>query len=158
LSAQVLNAWLPLLRSHAELTRAMNATLISEHGLTLNDYDVLVQLADAPGRVLRRVDLADRVVLSASGITRLLEGLERAGYVCKRSCDADARVTYAMLTDAGYAKLLEASKTHHGDIERLFTEHFTAEELDTLGALLNRLVCPAARAAEAAQADPAAVA
>jgi DNA-binding MarR family transcriptional regulator len=108
--------------------------------------------------VLRRVDLADRVVLSASGITRLLEGLERAGYVCKRSCESDARVTYAMLTDAGYEKLLEASKTHHGDIERLFTEHFSAEELETLAGLLNRLVCPAARAAQAAEAGSAAVA
>jgi DNA-binding MarR family transcriptional regulator len=130
----------------------MNATLIAEHGLTLNDYDVLVQLADAPGRVLRRVDLADRVVLSASGITRLLEGLERAGYVCKRSCSSDARVTYAMLTDAGHEKLVEASRTHHADIERLFTEHFSEQELATLGALLGRLVCPAARAAAAATA------
>ena len=127
----------------------MNATLIAEHGLTLNDYDVLVQLADAPGRVLRRVDLADRVVLSASGITRLLEGLERAGYVCKRSCSSDARVTYAMLTDAGHEKLVEASRTHHADIERLFTEHFSEQELATLGTLLGRLVCPAARAAAA---------
>jgi len=158
LSPQVLKAWLPLLRSHAELTRAMNATLSSNHGLTLNDYDVLVQLADAPGRVLRRVDLADRVVLSASGITRLLEGLERAGYVCKRSCDSDARVTYAMLTDAGYEKLREASRTHHADIERLFTEHYSAEELETLGNLLNRLICPAAHAAAAADAGAASVA
>ena len=109
LSPQVLSAWLGLLRSHAELTRAMNAQLIAEHGITLNDYDVMVNLAEAPGGVLRRVDLADRVLLTASGITRLLEGLERAGWVCKRACDADARVTYAVLTDAGYEKLKEAS-------------------------------------------------
>ena len=75
LQPQVLSAWIGLLRSHAELTRKMNAQLIAEHGLTLNDYDVLVTLADAPERALRRVDLADRVVLSASGITRLLENL-----------------------------------------------------------------------------------
>jgi DNA-binding MarR family transcriptional regulator len=148
-----LHAWLPLLRSHAELTRAMNATLIAEHGLTLNDYDVLVQLANAPERVLRRVDLADRVVLSASGITRLLEGLERAGYVCKKSCEADARVTYAMLTDAGHQKLMEAARTHHADIERLFTEHFSEEELATLGTLLGRL-CPTAPVAVGAKPEP----
>ncbi|HVI16811.1 MAG TPA: helix-turn-helix domain-containing protein, partial [Gaiellales bacterium] len=63
----------------------MNAQLIAEHGITLNDYDVMVNLADAPGGVLRRVDLADRVLLTASGITRLLEGLERAGWVCKQA-------------------------------------------------------------------------
>jgi DNA-binding MarR family transcriptional regulator len=126
LSPQVLSAWLGLLRSHAELTRAMNAQLIAEHGITLNDYDVMVNLAEAPGGVLRRVDLADRVLLTASGITRLLEGLERAGWVCKRACDADARVTYAVLTDAGYEKLKEASVTHHEDIGRMFTSRSIA--------------------------------
>jgi DNA-binding MarR family transcriptional regulator len=140
LSTQVLIPWLALLRSHAELTRAMNSTLVSEHGLTMNDYDVMVNLADAPGRVLRRVDLADKVVLTASGITRLLEGLEQAGWVCKRSCDTDARVTYAMLTDAGYEKLVEASRAHHADIACMFAEQFSEEELETLGALLGRLV------------------
>jgi DNA-binding MarR family transcriptional regulator len=143
LSPQVLIPWLALLRSHAELTRSMNATLMAEHGLTLNDYDVMVNLADAPGRVLRRVDLADRVVLSASGITRLLEGLERAGWVCKRSCDSDARVTYAMLTDAGFEKLVEASKAHHADVACMFAERFSEQELETLGALLGRLVTKA---------------
>jgi DNA-binding MarR family transcriptional regulator len=118
----------------------MNATLMSEHGLTLNDYDVMVNLADAPGRVMRRVDLADKVVLTASGITRLLEGLERAGWVCKRSCDTDARVTYAMLTDAGFEKLVEASRAHHADIARMFAEQFSEQELEELGVLLGRLV------------------
>jgi DNA-binding MarR family transcriptional regulator len=140
LSPQVLIPWLALLRSHAELTRSMNATLMAEHGLTLNDYDVMVNLADAPGGVLRRVDLADRVLLTASGITRLLEGLERAGWVCKRACDADARVSYAVLTDAGYEKLKEASRTHHDDIGRMFTDHFSERELDELADLLGRLV------------------
>jgi DNA-binding MarR family transcriptional regulator len=140
LSPQVLSAWLGLLRSHAELTRAMNAQLVAEHGITLNDYDVMVNLENAPGGALRRVDLADRVLLTASGITRLLEGLERAGWVCKRACDSDGRVTYAVLTDAGYEKLKEASRTHHEDIGRMFTDHFSEQELDELSELLGRLV------------------
>src|SRR5947209_9686783 len=108
LSPQVLETWIALLRGHAALTRAMNARMVAEHGLTLNDFEVLVNLAEAPERSLRRVDLARQVVLSASGITRLLDGLERAGYVEKRACERDARVTYACLTDAGWRKLQEA--------------------------------------------------
>jgi DNA-binding MarR family transcriptional regulator len=118
----------------------MNAQLIAEHGITLNDYDVMVNLESAPGGALRRVDLADRVLLTASGITRLLEGLERAGWVCKRACDSDARVTYAVLTDAGYEKLKQASRTHHEDIGRMFTDHFSEQELDELSDLLGRLI------------------
>jgi DNA-binding MarR family transcriptional regulator len=142
LRPQVLSAWIGLLRGHAELTRAMNARLLTEHGLTVNDYDVMVQLADAPERALRRVDLAERVVLTPSGITRLLEGLERSGWVAKRRCDTDARVTYAQLTDAGLHKLREASMTHLADIERMFAEHFSQEELELLAELLGRLAPP----------------
>ena len=158
MSPQVLSAWLGLLRGHAELTRAMNARLIAEHGLTVNDYDVLVQLADAPERALRRVDLADRVLLTPSGITRLLEGLERSGYVCKRRCETDARVTYAALTDAGLQKLRTASATHLADVERMFAEHFSEDELDTLGELLGRLATSQRCPGEGAGVDPAALA
>ena len=150
LSPQVLSAWLGLLRSHAELTRAMNAQLIARHGITLNDYDVMVNLAEAPGGVLRRVDLADRVLLTASGITRLLEGLERAGWVCKQACDKDARVTYAVLTDAGVRKIEEARESHNADIEELFGSRFAPEEREQLTELLGRL--PLAHTAEACSA------
>jgi DNA-binding MarR family transcriptional regulator len=139
LSTQVLETWIALLRGHAELTRAMNARMVAEHGLTLNDFEVLMNLADAPERALRRVDLANRVVLSASGITRLLDGLERAGYVEKRSCDSDARVTYAQLTDAGFSKLQQVRCAHHDDVAEMFASHFSDDEVETLGELLGRL-------------------
>ena len=92
--------------------RRFNGELSSAHGLTINDYEVLLHLAQAPERMMRRVDLAKSVVLTPSGITRLLEGLERCGYVERASCSSDARVTYALLTDEGYEKLREASATH----------------------------------------------
>jgi DNA-binding MarR family transcriptional regulator len=117
----------------------LNAELVAEHGLTLNDYDVLLWLAYAPERRMRRVDLAEQVVLTASGITRLLEGLERCGFVRKRACESDRRVVYAELTDEGYAKLREASPTHLDGIERMFASRFSAEELETLDRLLGRL-------------------
>ena len=109
---QQLESWVSFLRAHAAITRELSAQLQREHGLTLNDYEVLLHLSHAEGGMLRRVDLAERVVLTASGITRLLEGLERAGYVCKETCASDARVSYAKLTDAGRAKLREAAVTH----------------------------------------------
>jgi DNA-binding MarR family transcriptional regulator len=132
-------AWVGLLRAHASAVRRFNGDLISEHGLTLNDYEVLLHLAHAPDRRLRRVDLAKSVLLTPSGITRLLEGLELAGYVERASCASDARVTYALLTDEGYDKLREASLTHVEGIRSHFAERFSPEELGTLAALLSRL-------------------
>jgi DNA-binding MarR family transcriptional regulator len=134
-----LNAWVALLRAHASLTRTLNAQLVQAHGLTINDYEVLLHLARADGHQLRRVDLAERLLLTASGITRLLDGLERAGYVCKGQCASDARVTYAVITDAGFAKLKAASGTHIDGIRGLFEERFSDGELDQLAELLARL-------------------
>ena len=137
-------AWARLLRAHAALTRHFSGDLLERHGLTLNDYEVLLHLAHAPERRLRRVDLADHVLLTPSGITRLLAGLERAGYVDRATCSDDARVVYAVLTDAGHAKLREAAPTHIGGIRALFGERFSAAELDALTELLERLPLVAA--------------
>jgi DNA-binding MarR family transcriptional regulator len=127
------------LRGHAAVTRAMNAQLVADHGLTINDYEALLHLARAEERRMRRVDLAERLLLTASGVTRLLDGLEQAGYVDRDSCASDRRVTYAVLTDAGLAKLREASKSHVADIRSFFETRFSEEELDQLVGLLDRL-------------------
>jgi DNA-binding MarR family transcriptional regulator len=132
-------AWVNFLRAHSAVTRALNADLVQAHGLTINDYEVLLLLARAEERALRRVDLAERLVLTASGITRLLEGLERAGYVVKRRCETDARVTYAVLTDTGLEKLREASDIHIAGVRGLFEDRFTEDELEQLAELLARL-------------------
>jgi DNA-binding MarR family transcriptional regulator len=145
LSAQLavepnLEAWVRFLRAHASLTRQMSARLEADHGLTLNDYDCMVQLAYAPERSLRRVDLSRSVLLSPSGITRLLDGLEREGWVEKRSCASDARVTYAVLTELGLAKFKAARKSHLADIEQAFGSRYTPEELEAVSSLLGRLL------------------
>jgi DNA-binding MarR family transcriptional regulator len=147
-----LDAWVSLLRSHSALTKALSAELVAGHGLTINDYEVLLLLARAPERRLRRVDLAESLILTASGITRLLSGLERAGYVAKGHCDTDARVTYAVLTDEGLTKLREAGDTHVGGIRELFESRFSEEELQALAELLGRLPQDAA-IGEACSAD-----
>ena len=138
-SATRLESWVSFLRAHAAITRELSADLQREHGLTLNDYEVLLHLAHAEGERLRRVDLAERVVLTASGITRLLEGLERSGYVKKETCASDARVSYAKLTGAGKAKLRAAGVTHLRGIEELFVGRYSGSELATLADLLSRL-------------------
>jgi len=134
-----LDAWVAFLRSHAAVTRQLNADLLNAHGLTLSDYEVLLRLARAEGGMMRRVDLAQSVLLTASGITRLLDGLERAGLVEKASCASDARVSYAKLTPAGRRKLAAASETHLAGVDELFNGRFSDDELDRLAELLSRL-------------------
>ena len=140
-------AWVRFLRAHAAVTRQLSARLEAEHGLTLSDYDVLVQLYHAPDRILRRVDIARAVLLTASGITRLLDGLERGGWVEKRSCKSDARVSYAALTTEGLRRFEAARRSHLADIEELFGSRFDAEERAQLAELLGRL--PLAETSEA---------
>lgn len=137
--ASAIEAFVRLVRGHSAVTRALNAQLVADHGLTINDYEALLHLARAEERRMRRVDLAERLILTASGVTRLLDGLEEAGYVDRAACASDRRVTYAVLTQAGVAKLREASKTHVADIREIFETRFNAEELDQLVALLERL-------------------
>ena len=131
--------WVNFLRAHAATTRRLNAELLAEHGLTINDYEVLLHLARAPERLLRRVDLVERLLLTPSGITRLLGGLEDAGYVERAACDTDARVVYAKLTDAGLEKLRAARDTHLAGVRSLFLERFSEEERRVLAELLERL-------------------
>ncbi len=134
-----LDAWVNFLRAHAAMTRQLSAELSEAHCLTLNDFDVLAQLARGPEHGLMRSELAERVLLTPSGITRLLDGLERAGYVAKGECSTDARVTYAVLTDEGRDKLRAASKTHLASVRALLTERFAKQELAQLAELLGRL-------------------
>src|SRR5437763_9506508 len=100
-----LDPWIAFLRTHSAITRELSAQLQREHGLTLNDYEVLLHLSHAEHGMMRRVDLAESVILTASGITRLLDGLERSGCVEKATCSSDARVSYAKITDAGLRRL-----------------------------------------------------
>ena len=125
-----LETFAEFLKAHAIVVRQLNQELVNEHGLTINDYEVLLRLSRADDRMMRRVDLAEQVLLSPSGITRLLE---------KKACKSDARVSYAHLTDAGYEKLRECSRTHVAGIQRLFLDHFDADEQERLTELFARV-------------------
>ena len=111
----LLDAWQRLLRANCVIMRVLDAELHAEHGMTLSDYDVLVSLRAADDCSLRMSDLSRRTLLTRSGMTRLVQGLERDGLVERRACDADARVSYAVLTDLGHERLERARSTHHAE-------------------------------------------
>jgi DNA-binding MarR family transcriptional regulator len=132
-------AWVRLLRGHAAATRALNAQLVSEHGLTLNAYEALLLLSHAEDQRLRPVDLAGQLILTASGVTRLLDGLEEVGLIERATCATDRRVSYAVLTDTGREKLESAAESHVAAIRALFEERYSEDELAQLAELLGRL-------------------
>ncbi len=139
-----LEAWRLFLRTHSTITRRLDADLIAAHGLTLHDYEVLLHLSWAPEGRMRPSDLTDSVILTRSGVTRLLAGLEEAGLVRREACASDRRVIYATLTEEGRTRLGEARSTHLRGVGDLFTQRFDEEELETLRRLLENLPTTAA--------------
>lgn len=132
--------WRSFLRAHTYVTRRLEADLIAGHALPLAAYDVLVQLAEAPEYRLRMNDLADRVLLSRSGLTRLVDRLQREGLVERCVCPSDARGLYAVLTGTGYRRLAEATPTHLRGVRDYVLGRLTAEERAQLGGLLGKLL------------------
>ncbi|WP_130493385.1 MarR family winged helix-turn-helix transcriptional regulator [Motilibacter rhizosphaerae] len=140
LSSGEMQAWRAFLRAHAVLTRNLEGDLLREHELPLPSYDVLVQLVESPERKLRMTELADAVMLSRSGLTRLVDRLEREGLVVREACLTDGRGLYAVLTDAGYARLREASGTHLRGIQRWFAARLGSDDVAALQRILGRLL------------------
>lgn len=138
-----LRVWRSFLSAHARVLRNLEAELLAEQRLSLVSYDVLVQLAEAPDRRLRMAELADRVLLSRSGVTRLVDRLERAGLVARQKVAADGRGVIAELTPAGLDRLRKASRTHLAGVARHFVARFDLKELTLFGELCARLAEPA---------------
>jgi DNA-binding MarR family transcriptional regulator len=119
--------------------RELERELSAEAGMPLAWYDVLLQLVEAPQHRLRMAELADRVLLSRSGLTRLVDRLQAEGLVCREPSPDDARGTYTVLTDAGYAALRRAAPVHLDGIRRHWLSHFSDDELRQWRELLDRL-------------------
>ncbi|HYZ27905.1 MAG TPA: MarR family transcriptional regulator [Thermoleophilaceae bacterium] len=134
-----IRTWIRFLTTHSAITRELEARLMGAHGLTLSDYDVLVQLARAPGRKLRNIELAKAVVLTRSGVTRLVDGLVKDGLVMRSSCTTDKRGTFVALTDEGARRLRAAACTHIEGVRELFVERLGQEGLKQMDALLELL-------------------
>jgi DNA-binding MarR family transcriptional regulator len=139
-SPAALEAWRLFLRAHATVIRELEAELVLEQGLPLSFYDVLVQLVEAPEHRLRMTELADRVMLSRSGLTRLVDRLVRDGLVERQACEGDARGTFTVLTAAGLQRLREAAPTHLRGVEEHMTSRLSDTELAQLATLMARLV------------------
>ncbi|HEX4815339.1 MAG TPA: MarR family transcriptional regulator [Nonomuraea sp.] len=139
LTVEELAVWRMLQRAQVRITRHLEAELLVAHELPLASYDVLMQLAEAPERRLRMNDLADRVLLSRSGLTRLIDRLQRDGLVSREACADDARGLYAVLTDAGAARLAAATPTYLRGIRTQFLDLLDGADLGRVRAMLAKL-------------------
>lgn len=131
--------WIRFLATHSAITRELEARLMGAHGLTLSDYDVLVQLARAEHQKLRNIDLAKAVVLTRSGVTRLVDGLEKDGLVNRCACADDKRGSFVQITDTGIERLREAAATHLQGVRELFLEKLGDDGRAEMDELLGRL-------------------
>ncbi len=143
------------LRAHQQIAEILNKSLVDERGLSLPWYDVLLQLSASGEDRLRLQDLADRVLYSRSGLTRLIDRMETAGLVCREPCEDDKRGTYAVLTPAGKRELRRAAPTHLRGIEEHFFSKLSEPEIEMLGEAMEKVLegtrCSSENRASAAQ-------
>jgi DNA-binding MarR family transcriptional regulator len=140
LSSAELGVWRGFLRVHAALAKQLDAELERAHGIPLSSYEVLINLQHAPNHKLRMADLADRALLSRSGMTRLVDRLERQGLLARDTCVSDARGCFAVLTDAGDELLQKARATHLEGVRRRFLVHLADGDFERLTDLWEHLL------------------
>jgi DNA-binding MarR family transcriptional regulator len=140
LTEEQLAAWRGLLRVHAALVKALDAELVAEHDLPLSSYEVLITLQASPEHRCRMAELADRVLLSRSGMTRLVDRLEREGLLVRDTCSSDGRGCFAVLTEAGEAVLARARPTHLEGVRRRFLRHFDGDDLEQMAGFWKRVL------------------
>jgi DNA-binding MarR family transcriptional regulator len=145
LSEAELASWRGFLRVHAALARELDAELMAGHGLPLSSYEVLLTVADAPAERMRMSEIADSVLLSRSGVTRLVDRLERDGLVERIPCEDDARGQYAVLTERGREAFDAARATHLAGVRRRFLEQLECDDLRRMAGYWERLVPGATR-------------
>ncbi|MFC6878429.1 MULTISPECIES: MarR family winged helix-turn-helix transcriptional regulator [Actinomadura] len=145
ISAAELTVWRTMLRAQVQISRRLQTDLLADHDLALGSYDVLMHLGEAPEGRLRMNDLADRVLLSRSGLTRLVDRLQREGLVVRQSCDSDARGLYAVLTPAGRARLDAATPTYQRGVREYVLSRLDEADLRQFGLILDKLADEPAR-------------
>jgi DNA-binding MarR family transcriptional regulator len=148
-----LAAWRGLLRVHAALAKALDAELAQAHDLPLSSYEVLITLQSAPGKKRRMAELADRVLLSRSGMTRLVDRLEREGLLERDTCTSDGRGCFAVLTPAGEDLLARARPTHLSGVRERFLRHFSQDELGEMAGWWERIVPGASTGTDLSRSD-----
>ncbi len=126
-------AWRGLLRTHARVLAALDAELEQTHGLAVPEYEVLLVLSESGDKHLRMSELADAALLTRSGMTRLVDRLERQGLVRRERCAADGRGTFAVITDEGRERFAAARPTHSAGVRRLFLDPLKKKDQRALG-------------------------
>src|SRR3954453_16828373 len=137
--SRVPRAWTGMLRVYDRLMHELDAELERAHGISLAEFDVLLQLSEAPERRMRMADLAEAVLLTRSGVSRLVDGLESRGLVERVRCPSDARGLNASLTDAGAERFDTASETHLAGLRERFTERLAPEDVARLESIWEQL-------------------
>jgi len=135
-----LAAWRGLLRAYGALVHDLDTELRAAHDLSLHEYEVLLVLSDAPESRMRMSDLAAAVLLSQSGLTRLVDRLALAGAVARTRCEDDRRGLNAELTAAGRTRLEQARPTHLAGVRSRFLERFDEAELRVLAGFWERML------------------
>jgi DNA-binding MarR family transcriptional regulator len=150
LTVEELAVWRMLQRVQVRIVRRLESDLLVAHDLPLASYDVLALLAEAPGRRLRMNDLAELALLSRSGLTRLIDRLQRDGLVAREACESDARGLFAVLTDDGAARLTQATPTYLRGVRSQFLDLLGPGGIGHVRQLLARLEAPPAMGAPGA--------
>ena len=132
LSPVELAAWRGMLRAHAAVVRRLDEHLRAGHGMSLSSYEALMLLGEAPGRRLRISELSSATLLSVSGMSRMVDRLEREGLVARRSCETDGRGAEVVLTDAGRERLRAARVSHLAGVRDEFLSRVAEDDLRTL--------------------------
>ncbi len=140
LEAAELAAWRGMLKVHSALVKALDSELETAHNLPLSSYEVLIYLRVAPEKRLRMAELADRTLLSRSGMTRLVDRLERDGLLRRDTCSSDARGCLAVLTERGEEVLAAARATHLAGVRRRFLDHLDDEDIAQFGSAFNKVL------------------
>ncbi len=142
LSEPEMDAWQALLHAHHKITSVLDAELRESHQLTWAEYDVLLRLAKATDRTLTMTELARRIMISPSGLTRVVDGLEKRSLVKRSRSADDARVVSASLTEAGRDKVRRAGQTHLRGIREHFTSRLSNAQLREIAAALQMITGP----------------
>ncbi|MER5770865.1 MarR family winged helix-turn-helix transcriptional regulator [Streptomyces sp. NPDC001985] len=131
--------WLGLLSTHMRLLRTLDTELVAAERIPLSSFEVLLTLAEAPGDRLRMKDIAASLLISRSGLTRIVDDLERQGLVAREKCPTDARGFDAVLTDAGKKAYRRARKVHLTSLRGEFLDRLTEEQLTALAGIWRTL-------------------
>src|SRR2546423_7930368 len=154
-AAPRLDVWRAFLQAHARLFRRLDDELRQEHGLSLPEYEALMHIGRAPDRRLRMSVLAQQVLLSKSGVTRLVDRLVADGLVARSACSSDARGAEAVLKPAGLDRLRAAAGTHLRGIDRYFVSALSPDDLDTISRTMQSVSARAGAGSSDDACDPA---